>query len=91
LVVDEDEYVKRCALISLGELKSSKSESLAERAWHTGHEYQRMAALEVLDKISSSKLAIYLKEAMEDGRPHLVKTARKIKKKQAASRTSGGI
>jgi HEAT repeats len=62
-VNDEDEYVSRRALLSLGALKSSRAEALAERAWDTGHQYQRIAALWVLKEISSDKLPVYVKKA----------------------------
>ncbi len=47
-VDDEDEYVSRQALLALGQLKSPRAETLVERAWDTGHEYQRIAVLRVL-------------------------------------------
>ena len=43
-VDDHNEYVSRRSLIALGTLKSIHAEALAERAWLTGHEYQRIAA-----------------------------------------------
>jgi hypothetical protein len=75
---DEDEYVSRRALLALGMLKSSQAEVLAERAWNTGHEYQRIAALWVLKEIASNKLTAYIKKAMEDGRQYVVENARKV-------------
>ncbi|WP_174907781.1 HEAT repeat domain-containing protein [Burkholderia diffusa] len=78
LVNDEDEYVRRRALLALGALKSAYAETLAERAWHTGHEYQRIAALWVLKDIKSGKLAQYVKLAEEDGREYVVRNARDV-------------
>ncbi|KUY75792.1 HEAT repeat domain-containing protein [Burkholderia sp. RF4-BP95] len=78
LVDDEDEYVRRRALLALGALKSAHAEALAERAWHTGHEYQRIAVLWVLKNIQSGKLAQYVKLAEEDGREYVVRNARDV-------------
>ena len=79
-VEDENEYVSRRALLSLGRLKSSFAESLAERAWNTGHEYQRIAAMWVLKYVNSEKLASYLEKAEEDGRFYVLQNANEIKK-----------
>ena len=79
---DENEYLRRRALLSLASLKSDKSEAIAERAWESGHLYQRIAALSVLNKISSAKLQEYLKKAHEDGREYLVKNALQIESAQ---------
>ena len=46
---DADEYVSRRTLLALGHRQVPIAEALARRAWDTGHEYQRMAALEILD------------------------------------------
>ncbi|RQR78508.1 HEAT repeat domain-containing protein [Burkholderia sp. Bp9012] len=78
LVNDEDEYVRRRALLALGALKSAYAETLAERAWDTGHEYQRIAALWVLKDVKSGKLAQYVKLAEEDGREYVVRNARDV-------------
>lgn len=78
LANDEDEYVRRRALTSLGALKSIHAEALAVRAWDTGLEYQCIAALRVLKAIESGKLAEYLAKANADGRAHLVHNAREI-------------
>ncbi|MBU9580602.1 HEAT repeat domain-containing protein [Ralstonia mannitolilytica] len=77
LVDDTDEYVSRRALLALGALKSQHAEHLAERAWLTGHEYQRIAALWVLRDVAPSKLPKYLRSADEDGRKFVVENARK--------------
>lgn len=77
-VDDKDEYVSRRALLSLGTLKSPKAEALAERAWSTGHEYQRIAALWVLRELSSDKLPMYIQKALEDGREYVVQNARQV-------------
>ena len=75
LVDDEDEYVSRRALLALGALKSQHAERLAERAWRTGHEYQRIASLWVLKDVAPSKLMHYVRLADEDGRKFVVENA----------------
>jgi HEAT repeat protein len=82
-VVDENEYVRRRALLSLGTLKSTKAEKFAVKAWDSNHEYQRMAALSVLEAISSAKLPEYIEKAMQDGREHLVHSALGIQHRMA--------
>jgi HEAT repeat protein len=79
-VDDPDEYVSRRALLSLGLLKSARAEDLAERAWRTGHEYQRIAALWVLKNVASVRLADYIQQAMEDGRQYVVENAVDVQK-----------
>lgn len=76
---DADEYVSRRALIALGKLKSEWTEQFAERAWQTGHEYQRIAALWALKDVGSSKLGEYLRQAEEDGREYVVRNAIEIR------------
>lgn len=79
LVQDDDEYVSRRALLALGKLKSGRTEAFAERAWLTGHEYQRIAALWALKDAGSSKLFDYLRKAEEDGREYVVHNANEIR------------
>ena len=73
---DPDEYVSRMALLALGRLRSPHAEAVAERAWLSGREYQRIAALHVLKAVNSNLLARRLDEAIRDGREHLVMNAR---------------
>ena len=80
LVDDEDEYVSRRSLLALGKLKSVHAERLAEKAWLTGHEYQRIAALWVLKDVASSKLAEYVRLAEEDGRKYVIQNAQDVLK-----------
>ncbi len=75
---DEHEYVRRRALIALGDRGSARAEALALRAWETGDEYHRMAALGALRSIDSGAFGRYLALALEDGREHLVKYAAKF-------------
>ncbi len=85
LVDDEEEYVRRRALLALGTLQSSQAEACAERAWKTGLEYQRLAALSVLDEISSPKLDGYIQSAFEDGRDILVHRAVELQRQSNAT------
>jgi hypothetical protein len=61
-------------------LKSSKAKEIAERAWKTGDEYQRIAALWVLKDVASSKLPAYIEQAVRDGRQYLVHNADEVQK-----------
>lgn len=58
-VRDEDEYVRRRALLALARIGASHVEELARLAWEDGHEYQRIAALCALDMVESPLLAEY--------------------------------
>lgn len=78
LVDDSNDYVSRRALLALGALRSSHVELLAERAWATEHQYQRIAALHALKQVSSPKLAYFIKEALKDGREYLVQNAMQL-------------
>ncbi len=53
---DNNEYVRRRALLALGYIKSKYAEENALKSWETGQEYQKIAALHVLYEIDSSKL-----------------------------------
>lgn len=77
-IEDEDEYVNRRALIALGAINSPAAEALAEQAWHTGHEYQRIASLWVMKEVGSPKLPQYLQLAFADGRQYIWENANKI-------------
>jgi len=77
-VYDDDEYLSRRVLLALGALKSDRVEVLAERAWETGHLYQRIAALSVLHEVSSERLPEFLKKAHEDGREYVLQKALKL-------------
>jgi HEAT repeat protein len=80
---DEDEYVSRRALLALGRRRSPKAEVLAQRAWETGLEYQRIAALEVLSSLNSQTLSSYLVLAQQDGREYLASSASRILSKHS--------
>jgi len=77
-VRDEHEYVSRMALQALGRIGSPNTESLCERAWETGHEYQRIMALWVLNDIKSLKLKEYISMAKADGRRFILSNAIEI-------------
>ena len=78
-VADGDEYVSRRALLALGQIKAPIAESLAQRAWDTKHEYQRMAALDVFHRLGSPLLSSYLDLAEQDGRQYLCGYAKKLR------------
>jgi HEAT repeat protein len=77
-VEDDDEYVRRHALLALGDIKSSRTEDLAYKAWESGDEYQRIAALCALKACGSPLLPTFVAAAMEDGRQYLVLNAREM-------------
>lgn len=81
---DADEYVSRRALLSLGRRQAPVAEALAIRAWHTGFEYQRIAALHVLASLCSPLLPHYLRLADKDGRKHLVSNASSVRSNHKA-------
>ena len=78
-VKDVDEYVRRRALLTLADCKSEHTERLAEIAWQSGDEYQRIAALHALYKVGSGLLPGYLQLADTDGRQFVVMRARDIR------------
>lgn len=63
---DKEEYVRRRALLALGYRPYSSAEPLALAAWSSGHKYQQIAALAVLDRIQSPHLPRILEEAYLD-------------------------
>lgn len=75
----DDEYVRRRALLALGRLGSDEVHGLVEKAWSTGLEYQRVAVLHVLYALGSPSLPEYLARADADGREHLVANAARIR------------
>lgn len=81
----EDEYVSRMALHALGERRHPQTEALCQRAWDTGHEYQRIMALWVLMEIGSPQLSHYLQAANADGMLHVAQNAQKIEALQPGS------
>jgi hypothetical protein len=78
-VQDENEYVSRRALLALSELGSSSIPELVQRAWDTGQEYQRIAALWALHNCAPELLPSYLAAAVEDGREHLLSNVAKLR------------
>jgi len=63
---DDDEYVRRRALLALGLINSKYSEQSALESWEINLEYQKIAALEVLYQIKSTYLEPYLQLALID-------------------------
>jgi hypothetical protein len=82
---DPSEYVSRRALLAAGRRLMPGAEAAALRAWETGHEYQRMAALTVLFNVYSTNLPSYLEFAQQDGRQHLMKVGDQIRSDQRGS------
>jgi hypothetical protein len=81
-VRDEEEYVRRIALMSLADIGSSQAERLALAIWEDEEmwqEYGRIAALYTLHKVSSPHLEKYLALANADGRKHLVDYAVRVR------------
>ncbi len=76
---DPDEYVRRRALVELGNIGSEQLEILVSRAWKTGEQYQRMACLHALYTAKSPHLAPFIELAEEDGREYLSAMAQRIK------------
>ncbi len=76
---DEDEYVRRQALMALGRMHSPLAEGLVVAAWETGDEYQRIAALQVLHDLNSPQTTNYLEKAEQDGRQYLSAFAARLK------------
>ena len=76
---DEDEYVRRRALMALADIGSPHVAGLVERAWDTGDEYQRMAVLYALESVDSPELDTYLARAEADGRQELLDYASSIR------------
>jgi len=76
---DANEYVRRRSFMALADCGSRHAERLALAAWDSGDEYQRMACLHALSRLSSPALPNYLKLAEEDGRQHLRGIAEQIK------------
>lgn len=86
LADDTDEYVRRRALLDLGRIRSPLVDALAVRAWATGDEYQRIAALHALHDAGSALLADFLEQAEADGRRYLVENAQRLREKQLSER-----
>lgn len=66
---DEDEYVRRRALLALADLGSSTVASVVDHAWTSGDEYQRDDILYILWKTNSPQLAHFLSLAVAEP-PH---------------------
>lgn len=76
---DEDEYVRRMAVDSLGQLQSTLSEQFALKLWHRedpNQQHSRMMALSVLQKIGSEHHSQLAREAATGELPILARYAR---------------
>lgn len=78
LVADEDEHVRRRALLSLGTLRAPAAERCAVTAWESGLEYQRIVALHVLHEVGSPRFATYAALAADDPRPSVRQAAHRL-------------
>jgi HEAT repeat protein len=76
---DEDEYVRRRALMALADVGSTHVANAVKQAWDTGDEYLRMAALYALDVMGSPELDAYLAQAESDGREQLLEYASRLR------------
>jgi|SRR5690348_565753 len=79
---DDDEYVRRCALLALAVIGSLRVTDLVDAAWNSSvewDEYPRMAVLYALWKINAPQLNHYLTLAEADGRPRLIEYAARIR------------
>jgi hypothetical protein len=76
--VDDDEYVRRRALLALAAIGSGKTEQYALAAWTTGEISARAAALAALHLARSALLSRHLDLAFEDGRTPLVTAALRV-------------
>jgi HEAT repeat protein len=83
LVEDGAEYVSRRALLALANLGSSHVSALCARAWETGHEYQRIAALHAIRAASPQELPKYIELGKADGRKYVVQNAVALEGQQA--------
>jgi hypothetical protein len=72
---DDDEYVRRRAMMALADIGSTHVADLVQPAWDCGDEYQRMAVLYSLWKIGSRQLEDYIVKAELDGRQYLARYA----------------
>ncbi|MFE9231946.1 HEAT repeat domain-containing protein [Cellulosimicrobium funkei] len=78
LFADDDEYVRRRALLSLGTLRAPAAERCAVAAWESGLEHQRIVALHVLHEVGSPRFATYAALAADDPRPSVRQAARRL-------------
>jgi HEAT repeat protein len=83
LARDEDEYVRRRALMSLGVVGSPMLESFVDAAWETGDEYQRMAVLTALRNYRSPRLEDFLTRAEFSRQAYLSAHASRIRAEEA--------
>ena len=81
---DENEYVRRRALLEIGKLNHPKIENFCKKAWNEEdewQEYQRIAVLHVLKASNSPELEKFYTLAKEDGRQYLIMNMEELKEK----------
>ncbi|NEW09929.1 HEAT repeat domain-containing protein [Paenibacillus sp. SYP-B3998] len=76
---DSNEYVMRRSLLALGNIKSKYAEQFAIISWNTGMEYQKIAALQVLNKINSVELIRFLELGENDKSEHVKSNVKNIR------------
>lgn len=82
---DKEEYVRRRALLALSYRPYASAEPLALAAWSSGHKYQRIAALAVLERIQSPHLPRILEEAHLDPRDSVRGKAQRLMRRLVGS------
>jgi HEAT repeat protein len=75
---DANEYVRRRTIMTMADLGLKSTEPHAWAAWNSGDQYQRMAALHVLQRLQSGQLGHFIELALADGREHLVTMAKNM-------------
>lgn len=78
-VHDDDEYVRRRALLALADIESAQVAALLDGAWESGSEYQRVDVLYILWKMRSRELDHYLLLAEAAPQQYLVDYAARIR------------
>ncbi|MFW6311839.1 MAG: hypothetical protein ACOC1K_06350 [Nanoarchaeota archaeon] len=79
---DNNEYVKRRALLALGYMESEYAEQLALESWNTGLKHQKMVSLYILDEINSKRLNELLNKGEDDEFKIVRNTAKNIEKQR---------
>ena len=79
---DENEYVRRRALMTIAKFNHPRIEEFCKEAWNREdewQEYQRIAVLHSLKTANSAELKKYFELANEDGRQYLIMNVNKLK------------
>ena len=78
LAGDRDEYVRRRALLAMGETRHPSSEHFARLAWNSGEQYPRMAALHVLHELAVVDIDALLVAAEQSAHEYLRAAAKNV-------------